>query len=97
MIDTGLDVNHPEFAGRIARTYDTASSAGQDVTDLVGHGTFVTGLIAAVDGNGVGGKGVAGNTKVLAIRGSHDGDFTTARPAARHRLRDPRGAATSST
>ena len=42
----------------------------------MGHGTFVTGLIAAIDGNGIGGKGVAGNTKVLAIRGSHDGDFT---------------------
>ena len=76
VMDTGLEVGHPEFAGRIARTYDTFSR-GTDVTDTVGHGTFVTGLIAAVDGNGVGGKGVAGNTKVLAIRGSNDGDFTT--------------------
>ena len=76
VIDTGLDISHPEFAGRIARTYDTASGQA-DVTDLVGHGTFVTGLIAAVDGNGIGGKGVAGNTKVLAIRGSHADDFTT--------------------
>jgi hypothetical protein len=76
VMDTGLDLSHPEFAGRVARTYDT-SSKGSDVTDTVGHGTFVTGLIAAVDGNGVGGKGVAGNTKVFAIRGSLDGDFTT--------------------
>ena len=76
VMDTGLDVTHPEFAGRIARTYDTFSR-GTDVTDTVGHGTFVTGLIAAIDGNGIGGKGVAGNTKVLAIRGSKDGDFTT--------------------
>ena len=36
------------------------------MTDSVGHGTFVTGLIAAVDGNGIGGKGVAGNTRVIA-------------------------------
>jgi subtilisin family serine protease len=76
VMDTGLDTSHPEFAGRVARTYDT-SSRSSDVTDAVGHGTFVTGLIAAVDGNGVGGKGVAGNTKVFAIRGSLDGDFTT--------------------
>jgi subtilisin family serine protease len=76
VMDTGLDVSHPEFAGRIARTYDTFSG-GTDVTDTVGHGTFVTGLIAAIDGNGVGGKGVAGNTQVLAIRASKDGDFTT--------------------
>jgi subtilisin family serine protease len=76
VVDTGLEVNHPEFVGRIARTYDTFSR-GSDVTDTVGHGTFVTGLIAALDGNGIGGKGVAGNTKVFAIRGSKDGDFTT--------------------
>jgi subtilisin family serine protease len=76
VMDTGLDTGHPEFAGRVARTFDT-STKGSDVTDVVGHGTFVTGLIAAVDGNGVGGKGVAGNTKVFAIRGSLDGDFTT--------------------
>jgi subtilisin family serine protease len=76
VMDTGLDVGHPEFAGRVARTFDT-SSRGSDVFDTVGHGTFVTGLIAAVDGNGIGAKGVAGNTKVLAIRGSRNGDFTT--------------------
>jgi len=76
VVDTGLDVGHPEFAGRVARTFDTFSK-GADVTDTVGHGTFVTGLIAAIDGNGIGGKGVAGNTKVLAIRGSKDGNFTT--------------------
>ena len=67
MIDTGVDMSHPELAGRIARSYDTGRAAA-DVTDFVGHGTFVSGLIAAIDGNGVGGKGVAGNTKVLAVR-----------------------------
>jgi subtilisin family serine protease len=76
VMDTGLDLTHPEFAGRIVRTYDTFTG-GSDVTDAIGHGTFVTGLIAAVDGNGIGAKGVAGNTKVLAIRASKDGDFTT--------------------
>lgn len=77
VMDTGLDRNHPEFAGRIARVYDTHLGS-KDVTDFAGHGTFVTGLIAAIDGNGIGGKGVAGNTKVLAIRASRDrlGTFT---------------------
>jgi subtilisin family serine protease len=75
VIDTGLDLTHPEFTGRIARTFDTGSR-GADVTDFVGHGTFVTGLIAAVDGNGIGGKGVAGATRVIAVRGSTDGGFT---------------------
>jgi subtilisin family serine protease len=74
VLDTGLDVSHPEFAGRISHTFDTATETA-DVFDSVGHGTFVTGLIAAVDGNGIGGKGVAGNTAVLAIRASLDGGF----------------------
>jgi subtilisin family serine protease len=75
VIDTGLDVNHPEFDGQVARVFDT-SSGGTDVTDLVGHGTFVSGLISALDGNGKGGKGVAGTTKLIAVRASTDGGFT---------------------
>lgn len=77
VIDTGIDVNHPEFGGpqRIARTYDTRSGKAA-VTDNVGHGTFVSGLISAIDGNGIGGKGVAGNTRLVAVRGSRDGTFT---------------------
>ena len=75
VIDTGLDVNHPEFAGQVARVFDT-SSGGSDVTDIVGHGTFVSGLISALDGNGRGGKGVAGATKLIAVRASTDGGFT---------------------
>jgi subtilisin family serine protease len=71
VVDTGLDVNHPEFGDQIRRAVDT-SSGTSDVRDFVGHGTFVTGLIAALDGNGFGGKGVAGRTKILAVRASRD-------------------------
>ena len=74
VLDTGLDVSHPEFAGQIQRRFDTASGS-TNVTDFVGHGTFVTGLIAALDGNALGGKGVAGTTKVLAVRASRKGQF----------------------
>jgi subtilisin family serine protease len=75
VIDSGLDTSHPEYAGRITHTFDTRSG-GADVLDAVGHGTFVTGLIAGIDGNGIGGKGVAGNTEVMAIRASLSGRFT---------------------
>jgi subtilisin family serine protease len=74
VIDTGLDITHPEFAGQVERAFDTESGTST-VTDLVGHGTFVSGLIAALDGNGLGGKGVAGSTKVVAVRASRDGRF----------------------
>ena len=75
VVDTGVDIRHPELAGRIARTYDVYSHRA-DVTDRAGHGTFVAGLIAAVDGNGIGGKGVAGNTRLLVIRASRTGSLT---------------------
>ena len=77
VIDTGIDVNHPEFGGgsaRIARTFDT-NTGSTSVPDAIGHGTFVGGLIAAIDGNGIGAKGVAGNTRVMAVRASRDGFF----------------------
>jgi subtilisin family serine protease len=73
VVDTGLYTAHPEFAGQVERTFDTESGTA-DVTDIVGHGTFVTGLIAALDGNGRGGKGVAGTTKVIAVRASRDSE-----------------------
>ncbi len=75
VVDTGVDVRHPELVGRIARTYDIYSRRA-GVTDHAGHGTFVAGLIAAVDGNGIGGKGVAGNTRLLVIRASRTGALT---------------------
>jgi subtilisin family serine protease len=74
VIDTGADTGHPELAGRLANPFDTASG-GADVTDFVGHGTFVSGLIAGVDGNGIGARGVAGATPVFPVRASHDGAF----------------------
>jgi subtilisin family serine protease len=76
-IDTGLDTGHPDLTGRFTRPFDVFSG-GSDVSDAVGHGTFVGGLISAIDGNGHGGKGVAGNTRVLPVRASADGSFSVA-------------------
>ena len=45
------------------------------MTDNVGHGTFVAGLVSMVDGNGIGGKGIAGATNVMPIRASVDSGF----------------------
>jgi hypothetical protein len=73
VLDTGLDTSHPDLAGQVRSTFD--ATGGSDVTDFVGHGTFVTGLIAALSGNGIGGKGIAGTTKVIAVRASRDGRF----------------------
>jgi subtilisin family serine protease len=77
VIDTGLDVTHPEFVGQIARSFDSRSG-GTNVKDFVGHGTMVSGLIAAIDGNARGGKGVAGTTKLFAVRSSTEVLFNIA-------------------
>ncbi|MBN1530358.1 MAG: S8 family serine peptidase [Thermoleophilaceae bacterium] len=90
VVDTGVDVNHPELAGRIAATYDV--SGGSSVRDVVGHGTFVAGLMAAVDGNGVGGKGVAGNTRIIAVRTAKSESTTVGRIARAIELSVRRGA-----
>lgn len=56
VIDSGIDVGHPEFAGRIAAT---RSFVGGSVADTYGHGTFIAGEIAARLGNGEGIAGIA--------------------------------------
>ena len=78
----------PSLPGASRGTYDVFSQRA-GVADRVGHGTFVAGLIAAVDGNGIGGKGVAGNTRILAVRASRSAS-TTVRP---DRARDRGGGA----
>jgi len=61
VLDTGLDMNHPEFRGRIAPGYDYVNN-DPDPSDDNGHGTHVAGT--------VGGKtyGVAQNVALVAVR-----------------------------
>jgi Subtilase family len=56
VIDSGIDLGHPEFEGRIGAE---KSFVGGNVTDHQGHGTFVAGEIAAALDNGQGIAGIA--------------------------------------
>jgi subtilisin family serine protease len=49
ILDTGIDVTHPDLAYRIEQRRDFFG-AGRDVADLTGHGTAVAGVVAAVTG-----------------------------------------------
>jgi len=72
IVDTGIDLTHPDLKSRIASHYDctsgscvTGSGAGNDDN---GHGSHVAGIAAAVTGNGVGIAGVAPSAKLMAVK-----------------------------
>lgn len=77
VIDTGLQTNHPDLAGNTVTGYDYVTGS-QAVVDIAGHGTEVSGCIAAVTNNGSGTAGVSGtaNIKIAPYRtgGKYDGD-----------------------
>jgi stage II sporulation protein D len=65
IVDTGIDLNHPEFAGKIAYQ---KSFVGGTIDDKIGHGTFVAGEIAAALGNGQGIAGIAFPAKLMIAK-----------------------------
>lgn len=77
VIDTGLNVNHPDLIGNTVAGYDFVTGK-TNVVDLAGHGTAVSGCIAAVANNGVGTAGISGlaNIKIAPYRtgGEYSGD-----------------------
>jgi subtilisin family serine protease len=75
VVDTGVDADEPDLAGRVATLRHDTATGGTDVTDNVGHGTMVAGVIAMVDGNHIGGRGVAGATQIVPIRVTTTGRF----------------------
>ncbi len=70
VLDTGLDVGHPEFAGRVEKPRNFASDSEDpdDVSDSVGHGTHVAGIIGAAGDNGEGVAGVAWGVRILPVK-----------------------------
>ncbi|HLW18097.1 MAG TPA: S8 family serine peptidase [Actinomycetota bacterium] len=72
IVDTGIDLTHPDLKAHIASHYDCTSgscvggaTAGNDDN---GHGSHVAGIAAAVTGNGVGVAGVAPSAKLMAVK-----------------------------
>lgn len=65
ILDTGIDVNHPDLTGKVP--FEISLNA-LDQTDQIGHGTQVAGIIAANTNNYKGIAGIAWNAKILPIR-----------------------------
>ena len=79
VIDSGVDIHHPEFAGRIVSPLSWAECPGvapctnlSAVDDGDGHGTHVSGTILAAD-DGVGTTGMAPDALLMPIRVFDDG------------------------
>ena len=69
VIDTGVDLDHSEFAGRIVQGWDFVDddNLAEDEGYFGGHGTHVAGTIAGAN-DGVGITGVAYNADIMPIR-----------------------------
>lgn len=74
VVDSGVDLDHPDLAGAFVRGPD-GRVTGQDFvdsdddpTDEHGHGTMVAGIVAARTGNGQGVAAVAPHARLLPVR-----------------------------
>jgi subtilisin family serine protease len=70
VVDTGIDLTHPDLVGRIVpggRSF-VAGVASADDDNYPGHGTNVAGVLAATANNALGVAGVAPEAKLLPLK-----------------------------
>ena len=69
VLDTGLDMTHPEFRDHIVPGYDFVNNDA-DPTDDQGHGTHVAGIIAAASNNSQGIAGMSWRARIMPSKGA---------------------------
>ena len=67
VLDTGVDLTHPDLRNSVVSGYDAVNRDG-DPTDDHGHGTMVAGVVAARANNGLGGVGVCSGCSVMPVK-----------------------------
>jgi subtilisin family serine protease len=65
--DTGVNSNHPDLATQVVPGWNTAGN-NADTSDIHGHGTWVSGVVAAAANNLIGGASVAPGARVMTMR-----------------------------
>lgn len=79
IIDTGILNAHEEFTGRIAQHVSTVDeTVTAATTDAQGHGTHVSGIVAANLNNGKGGSGIAPEASLYVYSVSSSSSITMA-------------------
>lgn len=66
ILDTGVDLNHPDLAAKIVSSRNFTTSATAD--DIQGHGTHVAGIAAAITNNGVGVAGLGYDSTIMNVK-----------------------------
>ncbi|GAX90466.1 S8 family serine peptidase [Effusibacillus lacus] len=67
VVDTGIDLDHPEFAGQLVEGHNMIADDNRPVDDN-GHGTHVAGVIIARTNNVEGVAGMNWNSRVMPVK-----------------------------
>ncbi|MFI7596748.1 type VII secretion-associated serine protease mycosin [Actinoplanes sp. NPDC049681] len=68
VIDSGVDAGHVDLQGQVLKGLDLVDPQGDGDTDLVGHGTTVSAIIAGRGDDDSGVVGIAPKAKILPVR-----------------------------
>ena len=67
ILDSGVDLDHPDLAAKIVSGYDFINSDA-NADDDNGHGTHVAGIAAAISNNALGVAGLAWDAKIMPVK-----------------------------
>jgi subtilisin family serine protease len=67
VLDSGIDNTHPDLVANLVPGFNFVDN-NANTADVCGHGTAVAGTAAATSNNGTGVAGVAGQSKIMALR-----------------------------
>ncbi|MFI5932446.1 type VII secretion-associated serine protease mycosin [Actinoplanes sp. NPDC051494] len=68
VIDSGVDADHVDLKGQVLKGLDLVDPGGDGDTDLVGHGTTVSAIIAGRGDDDEGVVGIAPKARILPVR-----------------------------